>query len=296
MIQTEALTLNGTATADVTVGLGLLSQGGTSITLKLIQADTSEGDGDWNSLIQDEHHLFKEGSAAVNWEKGILTFTAEVDPTAVAALASQGGANIANALWASTNTVQNFARHALAQLQQAGSSHVWVSGLGSFIDLGPDGQTKGFRYNGGGYAVETDYACTETFSAGFALGQEFGRFKSDDYQTRIRQESLMAGLHAQYREELGERETAGISAYVTFGTVENKADTSVGGDAALPGHGSWDDTVWTFGLKGEWEHPLSDSVTLIPYMGLEYVHGAQDDFNERFTRGSRAWRQGAMQV
>jgi len=296
LIRADTLTLNGVATANVVVGLGLLSQGGTDISVNLVQANTSEGEGHWTLRTQDENHLLKEGSAKLSWSSGVLTFTAEIDSAAVAALAGQDGANIANALWSSANTVQNFARHALDQLQQPGSGHVWVSGLGSFMDLGADGQISGFRYNGGGYALGSDYACTETFSAGIALGQEFGRFRSDDHQARIRQESLMAGLYARYREELDERRAVGVSAYAAFGTVENEADTSVGGEATLPGHGSWDDTVWTFGLKGEWEQQLSGGVVLAPYMGLEYVHGAQDDFEERFAAGHRAWRNGGVQV
>lgn len=293
----DSLTLNGTTTAKVTVGLGLLSQGSGAVTLALAQAETLSGDGSWLLDLKDEYNLLKDG-AEISWdeENHVLTLIGEVNPSAVAALAGGDGANIANALWSSTNTVRNFARHALSRLQAADGSHVWVSGLGSFLNMGADGEASGFRYNGGGYAVGADYAWTEKFCAGVALGQEFGRFKTDDHQARIKQESLMTGLYARYQEPLKEREYLTFSGYVAFGTVENKADTSVGGVASLPGHAKWDDTVWTFGLQGEWEKPLTSRLTLAPYVGLEYVHGAQDDFSESFAGGHRAWRDGAMQV
>lgn len=154
----------------------------------------------------------------------------------------------------------------------------------------------GFQYNGGGFAAGIDYAWTKKFHAGIAFGQTFGTFKSDDNQTSIKQDSIMTGLYANYLETLCDKQSVGLSGYFSYGSVENRADTLIGNSSYLPGHAKWNDDVFSFGLKADWNIKVTDKATLTPFIGIDYVHGAQESFTETYDNGSRQYRDGNMQV
>lgn len=296
---TNTLNLNGTVNAEVEVGLGILTAGMEAFTLDLIKTEgTVSGNGDFVLSLNDENHLLKEGSLLWDSTTGILSFTGQVDEAVAAALVGKDGSNIANSLWSSTSVVKNFGQTAVSQFKvtQPGDSNVWVSGLGDFVTMNATSHADGFQYNGGGYAAGIDYAWTKKFRAGIAFGQTFGTFKSDDNQASIKQDSIMTGLYANYLEILCDKQSLGLSGYFAYGSVENRADTLIGNSAYLPGHAKWNDDVFTFGLKADWNIKVTDKTTLTPFIGIDYVHGAQESFTETYSNGSRQYRDGNMQV
>ena len=296
---TNTLNLNGTVNAEVEVGLGILTAGMEAFTLDLIKTEgTVSGNGDFVLSLNDENHLLKEGSLLWDSTTGILSFTGQVDEAVAAALVGKDGSNIANSLWSSTSVVKNFGQTAVSQFKvtQPGDSNVWVSGLGDFVTMNATSHADGFQYNGGGYAAGIDYAWTKKFRAGIAFGQTFGTFKSDDKQASIKQDSIMTGLYANYLEILCDKQSLGLSGYFAYGSVENRADTLIGNSAYLPGHAKWNDDVFTFGLKADWNIKVTDKTTLTPFIGIDYVHGAQESFTETYSNGSRQYRDGNMQV
>ena len=221
-----------------------------------------------------------------------------MDEAVAAALVGKDGSNIANSLWSSTSVVKNFGQTAVSQFKvtQPGDSNVWVSGLGDFVTMNSTSHADGFQYNGGGYAAGIDYAWTKKFRAGIAFGQTFGTFKSDDNQASIKQDSIMTGLYANYLETLCNKHSLGLSGYFAYGSVENRADTLIGNSSYLPGHAKWNDDVFSFGLKADWNIKVTDKTTLTPFIGIDYVHGAQESFTETYSNGSRQYRDGRMQV
>ena len=78
--------------------------------------------------------------------------------------------------------------------------------------------------------------------------------------------------------------------------MENRADTLIGNSSYLPGHAKWNDDVFSFGLKADWNIKVTDKATLTPFIGIDYVHGAQESFTETYDNGSRQYRDGNMQV
>ena len=296
---TNTLNLNGTVNAEVEVGLGILAAGMEAFTLDLIKTEgTVSGNGDFVLSLNDENHLQKEGSLLWDSTTGILSFTGQVDEAVAAALVGKDGSNIANSLWSSTSVVKSFGQTAVSQLKvnQPGDSNIWVSGLGDFVTMNSTSHVVGFQYNGGGYATGIDYAWTKKFRAGIAFGQTFGTFKSDDNQASINQDSIMTGLYANYLQPLNDNQTLRLSGYFAYGSVENRADTLIGNSAYLPGHAKWNDDVFTFGLKADWNIKVTDKTTLTPFIGIDYVHGSQESFTETYANGSRHYRDGNMQV
>lgn len=296
---TNSLTVNGTVNTEVEVGLGILAAGTEAFTLDLIKTTgTVSGDGDFQLSLTDEKHLLKEGSLLWNAATGTLSFTGQVDETVAAALVGKDGSNIANSLWSSTSVVKNFGQTAVSQFKvtQPGETNVWVSGLGDFVTMNSTSHADGFQYNGGGYAAGIDYSWTKKFRVGIAFGQTFGTFKSDDNQASVKQDSIMTGLYANYLESINDRQSLGLSGYFAYGSVENRANTLIGNSSYLPGHAKWNDDVFTFGLKADWHIKVTDKTTLTPFIGIDYVHGAQESFTETYSNGSRQYRNGNMQV
>ena len=296
---TNTLNLNGTVNAEVEVGLGILAAGMEAFTLDLIKTEeTVSGNGDFVLSLNDENHLLKEGSLLWDSTTGILSFTGQVDEAVAAALVGKDGSNIANSLWSSTSVVKSFGQTVVSQFKvtQPGDSNVWVSGLGDFVTMNSTSHADGFQYNGGGYAAGIDYAWMKKFRAGIAFGQTFGTFKSDDNQASIKQDSIMTGLYANYLETLCNKHSLGLSGYFAYGSVENRADTLIGNSSYLPGHAKWNDDVFSFGLKADWNIKVTDKTTLTPFIGIDYVHGAQESFTETYSNGSRQYRDGRMQV
>lgn len=296
---TNSITVNGSVNTEIEVGLGILAAGTDAFTLDLIKTNgTVSGNGHFVLSLDDENHLLKEGCLLWDSTAGTLSFTGQVDEAVAAALVGKDGSNIANSLWSSTSVVKNFGQTAVSQLKvtQPGDSNVWVSGLGDFVTMNSTSHADGFQYNGGGYAAGIDYAWTKKFRAGITFGQTFGTFKSDDNQASIKQDSIMTGLYANYLETLCDKQSLGLSGYFAYGSVENRANTLIGNSAYLPGHAKWNDDVFTFGLKADWNIKVTDKTTLTPFIGIDYVHGAQESFTETHSNGSRQYRDGNMQV
>ncbi|MEG2586450.1 MAG: autotransporter outer membrane beta-barrel domain-containing protein, partial [Akkermansia sp.] len=257
------------------------------------------GTGDFVLALDDKKHLLQTGSS-IQWDDttNTLSFTGQLDETAIATLVSDDGSNMANTLWSSTRIVKSFGQNATTQIKltQPGQTNLWVSGLGDFISMNESSHADGFDYNGGGYAAGIDYAWTKKFRAGISLGQSFGTFKSDDNQASIKQQGIMGGLYANYLESLNAKQSLGLSGFFAYGSVENKADTLIGGSSLLPGHAKWNNEVLSFGLRADWNIKVTDKTTLTPFIGIDYVHGAQEDFSETYANGSRQYKDGNMQV
>lgn len=296
---TNSITINGAVNTEVEVGLGILAAGTEGFTLNLIKTNGAvSGNGDFVLSLNDENHLLKEGSLLWDPTTGTLSFTGQVDESVAALLSGKDGSNIANMLWSSTSVVKSFGQTAASQLKnvQPGDTNAWVSGLGDFIKMNSTSHAGRFQYNGGGYAAGIDYAWTKKFRAGIALGQTFGVFKTDEYQAGSKQNSIMGGLYANYLAPLCDRQNLEWSGYFAYGSVENRGYTLVGGSDDLLGQSKWNDDVFTFGLKADWNIKVTEKTTLTPFVGIDYVHGAQESFTETYTGGNRQYRDGNMQV
>lgn len=222
-----------------------------------------------------------------------------------------GTTDLIDTLWSSTGAVQNFVRTALNQLtlpcyanlesRAYGEEYqnrrcrrlcLWGAGLGGFINMGG---ISPFTYSGGGYAVGADTALGANWRAGAAFGQSFGDFKAKHTSNTVDQEGIMFTVYGGYVKEVGAKRRHRASAYFAYGVVDNDARTSLLG--AETGSAQWDDDVYTFGLEYAFDFDLRANLTLSPYVGLEYVYGAQSIFAESFSGGMvREYDGASMQV
>ncbi len=293
-LEAESLTINpgtGAVTVKVDVTMGILSAGTEPMNLTLMEVETATTatTADFTLALQDNSGLLEEGST-ISFEDGKLKFNAAVSKAALAALMDSNSANVANTMWASANAVQEMVRTAENQflVGMPGQTTFWGAGLGSFMDVGGK---QGFSSHAGGYAVGMQHAFTEKFRAGFAFGQMFGNFQSDDNQLKADQKALVPMLTAQYVTKTGKMSSVTVSGHVAYGMVENEADTY---QAATAGHAKWDDEVLNIGARVAWNVNLGDHVTVSFFTGLNYQSVDQDSFTETFTGGEREYRDGSM--
>lgn len=237
-------------------------------------------------------------------EGGLVWDTSQLYSQGILTVVSAGmgnGTRMANALWSSAGAVGGFAGTAVSRLNdwREHERHFWVSGLGDFSSFGNHGGLTGFDYRGGGYAVGSDYRFATGTVAGLAFGQTFGTHDPSRGNERyspgsIKQDGIMMAVYG--RQEMTRTQAGAfyVDGYFSYGSVTNKSEKGAlyDGDTA---RAKWDDTVFSAGLKAVWETRLDDKSTLKPFVGLDYVHAGQEDFEERTASSSARYRDGRYQ-
>ena len=294
VLQTDSLTINdgeGKVALDVEVTLGIVAAGAAPIEVTLADAVDGNATAADFSINLEDNGLLEEG-AELTWDAAsqTLVLSGSVSKAALAALMDSNSANVANTMWASANAVQEMARTAEGQsiIGMPGQTTWWGAGMGSFMDISGG---QGFTSNAGGFAVGIQHAFTESFRFGVALGGMFGDFRSDDKQLKVKQESVLPVLTAQYVTALDTTSSLTVSGHIAYGEVSNDADTY---QAGTVGSAKWDDSVLNIGVRTSWNKQLTDDSSVSFFSGLTYQSVEQDSFTEKFTGGSRDYRSGSM--
>ena len=295
VLKTNTLTItpgSGTITVAVDVTMGVAAAGSEPMSLTLLEVqNTTATTADFTLNLTDEAGLLEEGTTLTfDTAAGALVLKAAVSKAALAALMDSNSSNVANTMWASASAAQEMARTAEHQflVGMPGQTTFWGAGVGSFMNVSGE---QGFTSNFGGYAVGMQHAFTEKFRAGLAFGQMFGDFKSDDDQLKVEQTAMLPTLTAQYVTPLSKTSSLSVSGHLTYGVVENEADTC---QAGTTGKAEWDDEVLNLGLRVAWNKQLGENVSASFYTGLTYQQVEQDSFTEEFTGGEREYRSGSM--
>lgn len=284
---------------NVELGDKLFSSDSKEFSLILVDASAAEtvtGMEEGQSLEITKNKEFLT-DYSLEWNSGAqqLIFSGTLNSQIVNEMKTVEGAALANALWSSTRSVNNFARVARAQLNgsRSGKSNIWVAGLGDFSSAGNDGSIEGFDYQGGGYALGADYVLHKNWMGGISLGQTFGTNESSQSMMKIKQDSLMAALYARYSNEINERNSLALDSYIAFGSVQNKADGTFNGNAA---HAKWDDSVVTLGTRFNWNYKMGEKTILTPFIGMDFVNGQQESFSQAYGSGVNQFYNGKMQT
>lgn len=285
------------------VGAGLVNNSQSAFKLDLLVYDASESEveptGELSSeqiILTGMESLLDAESIRVFWENNTLVMTGDINVGEVIAHISPDSRHLANALWSSTSSVGNFARNSVAQMNgyTTGNSSFWVSGLGEFSSVSGDG--GGYDYSGGGYAMGADHAFGKSFMAGLSLGQTFGTNKANDGgYASFDQRGMMGGLYARFLSEPTESSLFLLDAYAAYGSVENKGNMALFGDSGMMSRDKWNDDVFTMGLKASLHIRLDETSVIVPFVGIEYIHGAQGDIDMATDVGSRQFYDGRMQ-
>lgn len=294
VLEADNITINpgtGKVNVEVEVTSGIVGAGTAPFEVTLIQAGTTNAVADDFTINIEDNGWLEEG-AEVIWDAaaGTMILSGSVNEQVLAAMMDSNAGNVASTMWASANVVQELARTAENQflVGMPGQTTFWGAAIGTFMDVGGD---YGFRYNAGGYAVGVQHAFTESFRAGFAFGQTYGDFTSDDEQLKVDQKSLIPALTAQYVCKTGKMSTMTVSGHVAYGTVENTGDFYQTGNS---GKAEWDDTVLNVGIRAAWNVELSEETAVSLFTGLTYQEVEQDSFTEKSTMGDRRYSGGSM--
>lgn len=294
VLEADNITINpgtGKVNVEVEVTSGIVGAGTAPFEVTLIQAGTTNAVADDFTINIEDNGWLEEG-AEVIWDAaaGTMILSGSVNEQVLAAMMDSNAGNVASTMWASANVVQELARTAENQflVGMPGQTTFWGAAIGTFMDVGGD---YGFRYNAGGYAVGVQHAFTESFRAGFAFGQTYGDFTSDDEQLKVDQKSLIPALTAQYVCKTGKMSTMTVSGHVAYGTVENTGDFYQTGNS---GKAEWDDTVLNVGIRAAWNVELSEETAVSLFTGLTYQEVEQDSFTEKSAMGDRRYTGGSM--
>lgn len=285
------------------VGAGLVNNSQSAFKLDLLVYDASESEVEPTGELSPEQiiltgmeSLLHGESIRVFWEDNTLVMIGEINVDEVIAHISPDSRHLANALWSSTSSVGSFARNSVAQMNgySKGNHSFWVSGLGEFSSVSGDG--GGYDYSGGGYAIGADHAFGKSFMAGLSLGQTFGTNKANDGgYASFDQRGMMGGLYARFLSEPTESSLFLLDAYAAYGSVENKGNMALFGDSGMMSRDKWNDDVFTMGLKASLHIRLDETSVIVPFVGIEYIHGAQADVDMSTDVGSRQFYDGRMQ-
>lgn len=160
-----------------------------------------------------------------------------------------------------------------------GANRAWASAMGEVDRVATDGHGIGYHYQGGGYAVGYDRVITPQMYVGAAVGQMFGKYKSNNDLMRDNQTTIEGTLYAHYTHEM--RKSANrfnVDAYVGAGRARNRATGSLSKGSQLEATGRWDDTMLGAGVRLSYDIVLSDEHIVTPFIGIEGIHAMQDRY------------------
>ncbi len=218
-----------------------------------------------------------------------------LDRPALRRTLSSDASRLANTLWSSTGGVQDFSSAVSSRPYAVCKRNIWGMGLGSFSRMESQAGRPGYDYNGGGYAVGADVPSGGHSVVGFSFGQLYGTHKSTDALARVRQNSLMGSLYARYDSAPNRPDNRSLlDAYATYGRVSNRARSSMFSTGAERSSGKWSDDVYALGLRASWERPVSEHVSLLPFIGLSYLHGSHGSFTLASLERSRSYSSASM--
>lgn len=202
-----------------------------------------------------------------------------------------------NSLWSTTSNMAALSDSALGRIgpdryKLEKCANYWATGLGDFDMHRSVSGRDGYDYNGFGYAVGADTRiCPNNWLLGAAFGNLYGKNKSRNFASEIKQTSYIGQIYGGYLKEMDARNLLNFTGSLSYGITSNK-QTSYYSDG-LRSRGKWDNTAWRATLKAEWFHALDNNWTLSPFLGLEYDDARSDSFTEAGDR-ARTFGKGSL--
>lgn len=237
-----------------------------------------------------EQNIQVTWGSAVDGGPGMQTLALYATTTTVGIAPSLYGSHVVDSMLSSASNAQTFADAAMDHLNPARfamkkDTMLWAQGLGDFSSHRSRGGLDGYDYDGGGYSVGIDRRLGSELIAGIAYGQLFGKSKSRDYYSSIKQQSIMGMIYGAWHRQLAERHALTVAASVTYGNTDNDLTTPQWDGKRSTG--DWHHDTFVYQLRATWHVAMSDGYTLTPFAGLEYTDSTQDAFTERGDRARR---------
>ena len=184
---------------------------------------------------------------------------------------------LVNSLWASSAYVGEFVRLSEAQgyALKAGDTAMWGGGFGTFMHVTGD---KGFKSNGGGYGIGVNHAFSDNTQGGLSFGQGFGSYHNSGADgATVHQRAILAAATASTRIA----KDFSLNGHLAYGSVRNRADCRLEGDSE---RARWNDSVFNLGARAAYDFHASDATAITPFLGLDWMYGAQESINGAYAR------------
>ena len=184
---------------------------------------------------------------------------------------------LVNSLWASSAYVGEFVRLSEAQgyALKAGDTAMWGGGFGTFMHVTGD---KGFKSNGGGYGIGVNHAFSDNTQGGLSFGQGFGSYHNSGADgATVHQRAILAAATASTRIA----KDFSLNGHLAYGSVRNRADCRLEGGSE---RARWNDNVFNLGARAAYDFHASDATAITPFLGLDWMYGAQESINGAYAR------------
>ena len=184
---------------------------------------------------------------------------------------------LVNSLWASSAYVGEFVRLSEAQGYglKAGDTAMWGGGFGTFMHVTGD---KGFKSNGGGYGIGVNHAFSDNTQGGLSFGQGFGSYHNSGADgATVHQRAILAAATASTRIA----KDFSLTGHLAYGSVRNRADCRLEGGSE---RARWNDNVFNLGARAAYDFHASDATAITPFLGLDWMYGAQESINGAYAR------------
>lgn len=238
-----------------------------------------------SNMVDDPYQY--QGEWTFTWEgsKLIATWKASESSEGIQDVRPELEGNIvANSMWSSASNARSLSRTALdnatiLRLESTLRSNFWVRGIGDFAYDDSSEELDGYSYQGGGYAAGADFKIGAKSVAGVAFGQLIGDNKSELYNAKIKQDSMMGSIYIAHLQKLNKRNSLLWSLAGTYGGTDNSMNTYY--SDGQNSEGSWKNNAYFVEAKMEWRiAPEGKSWTYKPFIGLEYTDVSSDNFTE----------------
>jgi outer membrane autotransporter protein len=180
-------------------------------------------------------------------------------------------------------------------------NNFWVSSLGTYQCVGTHKGRTGYTFQSMGYAVGYDRAFSDRVIEGIDLAQTWGKHLPKQGTSlysagKIDQDAMVItqyGMETLLRTP-DNKDEINLEHYVAYGSVRNKSTkTALFNNQSATA--KWDDDVWSFGLRGVWNHQFNEHWTLSPFVGIDYEHVSQESFTERLGNSTAHYSGGNYQ-
>lgn len=193
------------------------------------------------------------------------------------------GSLVESTLWITMSNMKALSEVASQQVDyqrylENSCRHVWVSGLGDFMNQDNNGIVRGFTYNGYGAAIGSDSIRCKYFVGGVALGYLNGTMNTRIDNAKADLETLMATAYAGYRDKINDNLDFYWVTTLSGSKTNIKSNTIF--ESGEQVFGKWNNTGMMIESKATWNYITSDTSFLSPHIGIEYVFEKREAFDE----------------